>query len=92
MFEEPTLVDGAEPEYFATGNALLRTDLVGSLGPLFDPFFGQLGGEDHHLGLRLSAGGHRIVSRPGRSSTNTFPPSAPSRVGRPAGCCAKADR
>ncbi len=64
LFEEPTLVEGESPEYFATGNALLRTSLVDSLGPLFDPFFGQLGGEDHHLGLRLHAKGHVIVSSP----------------------------
>ncbi len=64
LFEEPELVEGEEPEYFATGNAMLRTTLVDSLGVLFDPFFGELGGEDHHLGLRMQASGHRIVSSP----------------------------
>ncbi len=64
LFEPMHMTDGEPPEYFATGNAMIRRDLVDSLGPLFDPFFGELGGEDHHLGLRLHEMGATILAAP----------------------------
>lgn len=74
LFEVVELAKGESPEYFATGNAMLRTDLVDDLGPLFDPFFGDLGGEDHHLGLRLEAAGCQIVSAPEAVVVEHVPP------------------
>lgn len=74
LFEVVELFEGEPPEYFATGNAMLRTDLVEVLGPLFDPFFGDLGGEDHHLGLRMESAGCQIVSAPAATVTEHVPP------------------
>ncbi len=74
LFEPLELVEGEPPHYFATGNAMVRSDLIDQLGPLFDPYFGQLGGEDHHLGLRLQAIDALVVSSPLATVTEFVPP------------------
>lgn len=71
VFDEMSLVEGEAPEYFATGNLLLRTTLRDDFGTLFDPAFGLLGGGDGHLGERLRRGGIAIVSAPSSVATET---------------------
>lgn len=64
VFDVIEMTPGEPPEYLATGNLLLRTDLRDILGALFDPRFGLTGGEDHHLGLRIERAGLQVVSAP----------------------------
>ncbi|MCP5025484.1 MAG: glycosyltransferase family 2 protein [Actinomycetia bacterium] len=61
VYAWPDWSDGEVLDTLATGNLLIDRSLTAELGPLFDPRFGLLGGEDHHLGRRLVSGGHPIV-------------------------------
>ncbi len=64
VFDDRVLVAGEPPEFFATGNSLIPTRLRDKFGPLFDPEFGLLGGEDGHLGERMRRAGIDIASAP----------------------------
>ncbi len=91
VFDDRILVAGEPPEYFATGNSLIPTTLRDTFGPLFDPAFGLLGGEDGHLGERMRRAGIDVVAAPAAVVTEVVPPErlepawVKSRLGRKGG-------
>ncbi|MEE9416235.1 MAG: glycosyltransferase family 2 protein [Acidimicrobiales bacterium] len=58
---EPAVGHEQPTKYLSTNNLLVRTSITEQLGPLFDDRFAKTGGEDHHLGHRLTKAGLLIV-------------------------------